>query len=344
MSRFALLLLLLISAGPFLSGQDITFSDQPKEGPGGSNYDFPHVTITDRSEEPTGFVLFEPFDSSQMKGPEVAPVVIFMHGYGAYNPLVYGKWIEHLVKKGSIVIFPRYQKNLFSPSPDEFVANTLVGIRDALDTLCSQGHVLPDTSAVTMVGHSFGGAIIATILGDWKSFDIPKPKGAFLASPGTGPFKFGLESYENIPEDISLLVMVSSGDKTVGDAFGIKVYETAVNTPKRNLLRQTEDGYGNPSISHGHNESYAVLEAFDNGDHGFSYQRSKLSTVDVVDYYGYWKLMDALNSCVRSGEDCNYAFGNTSEQTYLGEWSDGTPVKPLDVLVPQNAEEQVSRK
>ena len=43
--------------------------------------------------------------------PEVAPVVVFNHGWFAVNPGVYGAWIEHMVRKGRIVIAPRYQRD-----------------------------------------------------------------------------------------------------------------------------------------------------------------------------------------------------------------------------------------
>lgn len=344
MNRFWLLFSIFIYASFSLQAQEITYSSQPANGPGGHNYIFDSVKVTDRATTAEGFVLFEPISLSSGEGPEVAPVVVFMHGYGAYNPAVYGKWIDHLVKKGNIVIFPRYQRNLFSPTPDEFIANTIKGIRGALDTLCNGSHLVPDTSGFTMVGHSFGGAIIANMLADWNDFKVPMPKGVFLASPGTGPFKFPLESYKEIPADIKLLIMVSDGDKTVGDEFGILVFETATQTAQRNLLRQVEDDYGYPEITHGHNESYSVHEKFDNGDHGFSWQRAKYSTYDPIDYYGYWKLMDALNDCVRSGKNCHYAFGDTEEQRYLGEWSDGTPITPLRVTLPDQESNQPGKR
>ncbi|MEZ4892408.1 MAG: hypothetical protein R2778_05270 [Saprospiraceae bacterium] len=56
-----------------------------------------------------GYWLFEPADPK----PDSAEVVVFLHGYGAYNPMAYGKWIKHLVAKGNIVIYPRYQKICF---------------------------------------------------------------------------------------------------------------------------------------------------------------------------------------------------------------------------------------
>src|SRR5690242_5529554 len=45
--------------------------------------------------------LFEPDDPR----PEKAPVVVFHHGWLAVNPGTYGAWIEHLARRGFVVIF-----------------------------------------------------------------------------------------------------------------------------------------------------------------------------------------------------------------------------------------------
>jgi hypothetical protein len=52
---------------------------------------------------------------------------------------------------------------------------------------------------------------------------------------------------------------------------------------------------------------------------------------DALDWNGYWKLSTALLSCAFSHVDCKYALGNTPQQTYMGHWSDGTPVRKLEV-------------
>ena len=46
--------------------------------------------------------------------PKTAPVVIFLHGWSGTNPLYYGAWIDHIVKRGNIVVFPRYQSNILT--------------------------------------------------------------------------------------------------------------------------------------------------------------------------------------------------------------------------------------
>src|SRR5690606_33209945 len=210
-----------------------------------------------------------------------APVVVFMHGYSAYNPMVFGGWISHLVRKGNIVVFPRYQKNLFTPSPDQFVSNTATAIKNALKELKSGDHVRPSDAPVCMVGHSFGGAIIANMSTEWEALGIPKPAGIMLVSPGTGPFRsFELPSYEKIPFDTKMLVVVSENDRVVGEDFGTLIFNTATKTPERNLLRQLEEQHKNLSITAGHNEVYAVDKKFDNGIHGHSYRKAQFSVIN----------------------------------------------------------------
>ena len=52
--------------------------------------------------------LFEPTDPR----PQKAPVVIFNHGWAGMLPRFYKRWIEHIVKRGNIVIYPRYQRSI----------------------------------------------------------------------------------------------------------------------------------------------------------------------------------------------------------------------------------------
>lgn len=329
--KLTLLFILGISFSPF---REITQPPQSLEGCGGKDYRYEQVKTYDFAGKPGGFFVYEP----QQPLPERAPIVILLHGYSAYNPMVYGNWINHLVQKGNVVIFPRYQRNLLSPRPKKFVQNVVKAIKGGLEELKKEGHVPIDTLApVTYVGHSFGGAIIAEMATKWQALEIPKPEAAMLISPGTGVFdKFPLESYEAIPSDTKMLIILSENDEVVGSRFGKKVFRTATNTLSRNLLIQFADDYGDQKISAHHREVYSQERAFDSGQHGYSYRRAKKSRTDVVDYNGYWKLLDALMDCTHKGENCDIAFGDTEAQRSLGKWSDGTPIKPLKVFLPEN--------
>lgn len=307
---------------------------QADYGPGGKEYYHKSVRAQDFASAPEGYWLFEP----ESPVPDSANVVIFIHGYGGYNPMVYGKWIKHLVMKGNIVIYPRYQQNMISPHPDKFAANVASAIQDAIFELKKEGHVFPVVENLAIAGHSYGGVIAADLAVNFEKYKIPSPKVVMLCSPGTGRFKGGrLESYSEMPADISLLIIASSDDFVVGDEFAVKVFEEATSTEQRNLLRQFPDSHGSPPLEAHHNQTYAIDTLFDCGIRNFTSRRAlRMSRKDAVDYNGYWKLLDAMLDCQRSGRNCHVAFGGTPEQTSLGIWSDGTPVRPLEVRLPEH--------
>ena len=126
--------------------------------------------------------------------------------------------------------------------------------------------------------------------------------------------------------------MVHEQDRVVGDKLGRKVFETAIHTPQRNLLIQYKDKPND--IGAGHNESYCVDKAFDSGVRNYTAKSALRSTeTNAVDYYGYWKLYDALRTCAGSGTYCEYAFGDTPQQRGLG-LLDGKPIRELEVELP----------
>ena len=301
----------------------------PTTGPGSSTYQHDSVAVYDYAEKQDGYWLFEPAQPR----PNEADVVVFLHGYGGYNPMIYGQWIRHLVQQGNIVIYPRYQKNMTTPKPKKFSRNVVTAIHDALDTLQNAQHIQPILDNFSIVGHSYGGTIAAEITANLKKYEIPQPQSVFLCAPGTGPFKAGkLDTYSNLPTDLKLLVLVHENDYVVGDELGKKVFETATNTPQRNLLIQHKDAEN--EVSAGHNETYCVDKAFDSGVRNYTAKRAlRITKTNAVDYYGYWKLYDALRACACSGKYCEYAFGNTPQQRSLG-MKDGRVLRELEVVLP----------
>jgi hypothetical protein len=78
----------------------------------------------------------------------------------------------------------------------------------------------------------------------------------------------------------------------------------------------------------------AVSEDYDSQETGRRRARleAKLEdSVNALDYYGFWKLLDGLTDAAFYGKNHDYALGNTRNQRYMGTWSDGTPVKELVV-------------
>ena len=302
---------------------------QPPTGPGSATYAHDSVAVFDYAQKQDGYWIFEPAAPK----PKEANVIVFLHGYGGYNPMIYGQWIKHLVRQGNIIIYPRYQKNITKPHPKKFSKNVVIAIQNAIAQLQKDQHISPILKDLCMVGHSYGGTIAADLSVYWKAYQIPEPKGIFLCAPGTGPFKAGkLDSYEGMSSSLNLLIFLNEKDHVVGDQLGLKIFETAIHTPNRNLLKQYRDSENN--IGAGHNESYCVDLDFDSGVRNYTAKRAlRISKTNAVDYYGYWKLFDALITCTRTGKDCDTAFGNTSKQRSLGLLQ-GNKLLELEVKTP----------
>jgi predicted esterase len=338
--RFLAIMSIVTFKGAFLGAQP--YELQPISGPGGSEYAHQKVQFWDQATRADGFWLFEPSDPM----PDSAEVIVFMHGYGAYNPMAYGKWIKHLVAKGNIVIYPRYQYNLLFPRPNAFPSNAAKGIKDALKLLQTSGHVQPKTEKVIYFGHSYGGVINANLGVNWKKYGIPEPAAMLLAEPGSGPFKGArLNDYSGLPEDLNLLVIVGEDDYVVGAEFGSIVFNTAVNTPKRNFVIQRRDTTSQYGVWASHSEPYAYDLDFDIGVRNYTALRVLgTSRVNFVDFYCYWKLGDALIDFTRTGQNGHIAFGNTAAQRFMGMHPDGRPVRPLDIILPDMQIKLMSRR
>jgi pimeloyl-ACP methyl ester carboxylesterase len=301
-------------------------------GLGGQEYTCKEVIFSDFSQKPDGYCLFEPASPRL----DSANVIVFLHGYGAYNPMIFGKWIAHLVKKGNIVIYPRYQKNLFSPKPDKFAPNSAKGIQYAIALLKDGKHVKPILNNVVYIGHSYGGTVCSDFAVNYAKYQVPKPTAMLLCQPGTATFRGGrLKNYANIDKDLILTIIVTENDHTTGDEFGKLVFQTAQNTPKRTLLRVGADNHGFPTLTATHLEPYSLLLDFDTKVNNFTSKRAiHQSKFDAYDYNLHWRIADAMMDCTRSGKNCEYCTGDTPEISNLGNWSDGVPVKKPQVLVP----------
>lgn len=327
----------LILKGLFATAQDVPHPGQPFDGPGGAAYIHQSVAFFDAATRADGYWLFEPADPK----PDSAEVIVFLHGYGAYNPMAYGKWIKHLVAKGNIVIYPRYQKNLVWPRPNGFPDNAAKGIRDAIKELQKEGRVKPRLDKVAYIGHSYGGVTAAYLGTHWQKMGVPKPAAMLLAEPGSGPFKGArLTDYSALPADMKLLVVVGEDDYVVGAEFGAIVFNTAVNTPERNLIVQRRDTTNQRRwLLATHSEPYCYDLDFDIGIRNYTAKRVLMtSRLNEVDFHCYWKLADAMISYTRNGTHREYAFGNTPEQRYMGLWPDGHPIRELEVYQPVDIE------
>jgi dienelactone hydrolase len=324
---FFLLVLLLtatMAIVPSAAGQvPPTPPDQPLAGPGGVNRPYADVVATRFGERPTGYWLFEPLDEGGERLLEPQPLVIFMHGFTAVDPQTYRAWIDHIVRGGAVVIYPDYQRlNPFRLDPDQYLDNAIVAIRDALPRLDSGEFTSIDLDRVAIVGHSAGAVLSVNYAAAAPLLGLPVPVAVMAVEPGgcrgcggmSDQFGMELVGLESIAPETYVLVIVGEDDWVVGSEPGKEIWSQLDHIPldQRDFITIRTDRHGTPSL---------------NADHFFPLT-SGLGDVNALDWYGTWKLFDGLMSCALDGEVCDSAIGNTEFQTFMGTWSDGTPVTP----------------
>lgn len=308
---------LLCVGGANCLADRVTPPAQPQTGPGGSTY--PHGSVT-RDHFGGGVYecwTFTPADPT----PAAAPVVIFCHGWMAMQPWFYEGWITHLVRRGNIFIYPRFQTGTRTPAAD-FAPNAAGAVREALARLRTLGRVLPDLERVAVAGHSVGGLIATDLAVRWSELAIPRPRVLFAVEPGGAQAdnrRWGLSmpDVSKLAQDLLLVCLSGEDDHVVSPASAQAIAEGALAIPAANrawLVARTDRHSAPPLVA----------------DHSFPTSPPNRAP-DALDFNACWKLLDGLLNAAFCGTDREYALGNTPQQRSLGAWSDGTPAAELVV-------------
>lgn len=278
---------------------------QPASGFGGSSYTHAKMTESEHGAGGKRFWLFEPAEPL----PKSAPLVIFLHGYSAMTPDPYRAWLTHIVRRGAIVVYPQYQKDLLTPPP-EFHPNAAASVRHALEVLAEEGHAKPDLSRVIVVGHSAGGVGAAVYAANAAAKGLPVPKAIMPVHAGQGPEKgwqvIPLGDISAIPAQTKVAVVAGAEDRFVGTRSSRKIFDGAKHVSERCFITLQGDDHGLPRLSPGHLAPLA----------------HDLAGTNAQDWFGYWRLFDEL--C-----DATFAGRKFDPSPAMGKWSDGVAVKPL---------------
>ncbi len=310
---------------------------QPVSGPGGAEYRHEGATESVHGEGSEQYWIFEP----AIPTPDSAPLVVFTHGWSGMHPLVYGEWISHLVKRGNIVVYPRYQANLATPSA-EFTNQAIQAVIRAIAVLETEGHVRPELDKFALVGHSSGALITANIAALAATVGLPAPKAIMIVNPGVSTAStlwpgVPLEDLSTIPADALLLVVVSREDALVGDRDAKRIFRAVSHIPAENkdFITVQSDDHGDPPLIADHFAAVCFKASAEVetvlGSISIMWQREGIGRflTNALDYYGFWKLFDGLCDAAFYGTHREYALGNTLEQRFMGQWSDSILVKEL---------------
>ncbi|WP_415910184.1 alpha/beta hydrolase family protein [Oleiharenicola sp. Vm1] len=329
---------------------------QPATGPGGADYAYARVASHASGDDGDDVTVFWP---EQPAAAQPLPVIVFAHGWGATKPEHYLAWIHHLVRHGAIVLYPRYQKNLRTP-PAEFTPNAVAGVKRGLDWLARQKD-LPraDLARLATVGHSAGGVLAANLAVALPAAGLPAPKAVMCVEPAVlerdqGPL-VPLADLAQVPAATLLLTLSGDRDTLVGDTGARRIYEatTAVPAAQKDWLELRSDDHGAPALVATHRAPAAPLPGYQPpqreepkgfirkrlaekakerlAERGLNLDDSSHETpvTDALDYYGTWRLFDALRAAAFENRLRDVALGGGPTQLAMGQWSDGTPVKPL---------------
>ena len=285
---------------------------QPSDGPGGSNYSHAGVRQSRHGFGAREFWIFEPSNPT----PLSAPLIVFNHGWSAFFPVYYKEWIVHLVKRGNIVIYPRYQLTLLIGTRSA-TQNAIHAVQQAITILQNGKHVMPDLDKFAIVGHSLGGGITAEMAVLAADEGLPSPKAVMPVQPFIR-LDTMMKDFHDIPASALMLVVVGENDTIVGNYSGKTIFITADQVPpdQKDFIIQRTDRHGSPALVADHLAPLCIPQS---------------SLVDAMDYYSTWKLFDALTDYAFYGIEQEYCLGNTPEQRFMGYWSDSVPVRELMV-------------
>ncbi|HEY8519289.1 MAG TPA: alpha/beta fold hydrolase [Gammaproteobacteria bacterium] len=356
--RTASILLLLLAAAAVRAQTAREPPPQPAQGPGGSEYAYQRVQTAAHGEGNDRYWIFTPAGRTAAvavpQGATEIPVVVFLHGWGAMNPAHYGAWIEHLVRRGHTVIYPQYQESLRVP-PAAMIEHAVAAVREAFRRLGE-----PPRWAV--VGHSLGGTIAANLAARSAAVGLPPPTLVLAVEPGMQPpgkrsaggrAAVPLDDLSNLPRDVVLVTVAGDRDTLVGDTAARLIFARATGvapTHKRYVVVPSDE-HGSPPIIADHRAPAARDDDFDlldrperNAGRGSRLVERRLcggdcdaleatdrGAVGAIDWYAFWKLADGLIGIAAAGGAQPFTAENERMLADMGRWSDGTPVRPLEI-------------
>lgn len=310
---------------------------QPTRGPGGADYRHAGFRQHLVGDGPRACWVFTPTGPT----PARASVVMFFHGLWGLNPLNYGAWIVHLVRRGHVVLYPVYQERPATahPTPAPFPAllgNAAAGARAALSEVATQGLCLD--RPVAYVGHSLGAVMAGVAAGQATELGLPRPHALMLVQPGWGPrWVTTLEPLRRVDPTTDVVVMVGDADHHVPAQQPQIVYRAlgAIPAARRRFVVLRSDRHGWPPLVADHSAPLAEHPGVGPPLPAVDAVRRRLELAalglrcgppNALDFFGHWKLLDLL---IDGSGDRDV---DPSVEHFMGRWSDGMPVRELLVV------------
>jgi acetyl esterase/lipase len=259
--------------------------------------------------------------------PESANVVLFMHGWRALDPAPYGGWIDHLVKKGSIVLFPLFEES-WRASPESSLQNAIESTKQALQYLADAGPVKPDLSNFSIAGHSFGGGLAAQVAGLAADAGLPQPKAVMPVQPGwLASKKYPSDNLARIPPSTYLLVVEGDKDQFQNSRHGSTIFELTTQIPldHKAFVRLLSSGglIADHYAPLSPDPAYHLEKESVGGELGRKIVQSivgiREGETDALDRQGLWPMFDELVTVAASGGTIDTAVKAATVEISVGQ-------------------------
>jgi dienelactone hydrolase len=342
---------------------------QPGQGPGGSDYAASDVAKRVVGTASAATYVFHAAGPAK----EPRPVVVLLHSWGAANPGLYGGWIEHLARKGNLVLFPRFQEPNRT-RPIDATGNAATLIRTALDALAEDPEAKPDLKRVAYIGHLAGAPIALNLAANAKQDGLPAPKLVFAVMPGgiaSDEKSRGilLRDLSGIPASTLLITMTGDREHLPADRAARRIMTEASNVPgtRKLFMRAGSDDHGYPALTATLASPGSKKDAYDasaiklppdppkdpkqkntwrwSADMSLTGEQTVLTAqlasnpTDTLDYLAFWKTFDMAAAAAFAGTDAA-SLRREARFVDMESWSDGWPVRRLSADLPKGAEEE----
>ncbi len=255
--------------------------------------------------------IFSPRDCGSL-----CPVIMFAHSFRWSHPKYFKPMIKFIVSKGYILVFPSFKIVDIDPKHKRRYDLLFSGYREALELYKTK----IDTTRIGFIGHSFGGGAVPAIAWRYLAEKGWGKNGAFLFMMAPWfMYHITQSKLETFPSHAKLIVQVYADSRTNDWRIGKDIFDN-INVPP-----EEKDFIVIYSDSNGEFQ----LDADHSAPHG---PESKGGEEDAIDYYGVYRLIDALAEYSFYGNlhAKKIALGNNCpEQRFMGKWPDCTPIKKL---------------
>lgn len=346
------------------SAHAATPPQQPEQGPGGRDYKSSEVVKRAIGTASAGTFVFHGNDTPA----KPRPVVVFLHSWGGVNPGLYGGWIDHLARKGHLVLFPRFQDvNRSRPADASNLAEDL--IQGALASLAEDSNARPDLTRVAFIGHSAGVPIALNLAAGVSSGKVPAPKLIFGLMPGgiaSNEKERGILLRDLSTIDPATLIIAMSGDRDYlpSDRASRLILQQASAVPatRKLFMRASSDDHGFPALTATLASPGSPKADYDasaiklppdpprdpkqrntwrwsadmslSGPQTILTQQLGNNVTDTLDYLAFWKTFDIASEAAFAGKDAS-VLQRDPKFVDMSTWSDGWPVKRLSAQMPK---------